>query len=62
MCSDDVAGDLERFRKGGARVHDARVAPGEVAVWAGAPLAGRPPQFRVYDPDGNSLLIVASVP
>jgi catechol 2,3-dioxygenase-like lactoylglutathione lyase family enzyme len=62
VCSDDVPGDLERFRKRGARVDDALLAPGEVVVWAGAPLAGRPPQFRVYDPDGNSLLIVASVP
>jgi hypothetical protein len=33
-----------------------------VLVWADAPLAGRPPQFRVWDPDGNSLLVVAAVP
>jgi len=33
------------------------VVPGDLA-----PLAGSPPQFRVWDPDGNSLLIVATVP
>ena len=27
-----------------------------------AAIAGSPPQFRVWDPDGNSLLIVAAVP
>ena len=62
MCSDDVPGDLERFRAAGARVDDALLTPGEVVGWAGAPLAGRPPQFRVWDPDGNSLLVVAQVP
>jgi len=62
VCSDDVPGDLERFRAAGARVDDALLTPGEVVGWAGAPLAGRPPQFRVWDPDGNSLLVVAQVP
>jgi catechol 2,3-dioxygenase-like lactoylglutathione lyase family enzyme len=62
ICSDDVPGDLERFRAAGARVDDAPLAAGQVVRWAGAPLAGRPPQFRVWDPDGNSLLIVAQVP
>ncbi len=62
VCSDDLPGDLERFRAAGARVDDTPLEPGVVVVWAGAPLAGRPPQFRVWDPDGNSLLIVAQVP
>ena len=62
LCSDDVPGDLDAFRARGARVDDAPLAEGEVVNWAGAPLAGRPPQFRVWDPDGNSLLIVAQVP
>ncbi len=62
ICSDDVPGDLERFRAAGARVDDAPLTPGEVVVWADAPLAGMPPQFRVWDPDGNSLLVVAQVP
>lgn len=57
--SDDVPGDLEAFRARGARVDEAPLAKGEVVVWAGAPLAGSPPQFRVWDPDGNSLLVVA---
>ena len=35
VCSDDVPGDLERFRERGARVDDALLAPGEVVVWAG---------------------------
>jgi catechol 2,3-dioxygenase-like lactoylglutathione lyase family enzyme len=62
LCSDDVPGDLAAFRSRGARVDDGVLAEGEVVFWAGAPLAGRPPQFRVWDPDGNSLLIVAQVP
>ena len=62
LCSSDVAGDRETFGALGARVDDALLTPGEVVRWAGAPLAGRPPQFRVWDPDGNSLLIVAQVP
>jgi hypothetical protein len=28
---------------------------------AGAPLAGQPDQFRIFDPDGNSMLIVADL-
>jgi catechol 2,3-dioxygenase-like lactoylglutathione lyase family enzyme len=59
--SDDLLGDLERFRAH-TRVDEAPLEPGTVVRWAGAPLAGRPPQFRVWDPDGNSLLIVATVP
>lgn len=62
ICSDDLPGDLERFRAAGARTDDAPLAEGAVVIWAGAPLAGRPPQFRVWDPDGNSLLVVAQVP
>ncbi|MDA0142310.1 VOC family protein [Solirubrobacter deserti] len=62
LCSDDVPGDLATFRERGARVDEAPLARGEVVLWAGAPLAGSPPQFRVWDPDGNSVLIVATVP
>ncbi len=62
ICSDDIPGDLARFRERGARVDDAPLVQGEVMVWADAPLAGYPPQFRVWDPDGNSRLIVATVP
>src|SRR5690242_7965436 len=43
VCSDDVPGDLERFRAAGARVDDAPLPEGAVLTWAGAPLAGRPP-------------------
>jgi catechol 2,3-dioxygenase-like lactoylglutathione lyase family enzyme len=59
LCSDDVAGDLERWRA--HVVDDELLAPGQVVYWSGAPLAGVPAQFRVADPDGNSLLIVATV-
>jgi hypothetical protein len=48
--------------QGGAGVDcDAEPLPeGSVVWWSGAPLAGVPPQFRVRDPDGNSLLVVAA--
>lgn len=61
LCSDEVPGDLVTFRERGAKVDAALLTPGEVVYWSGAPLAGVPRQFRVYDPDGNSLLIVATV-
>jgi hypothetical protein len=36
------------------------LAEGHVVWWSGAPLAGVPPQFRLRDPDGNSLLVAAT--
>ena len=59
FASDDVRGALEALRAAGVHT-DADLLPrGAVTWWAGAPLAGQPDQFRVFDPDGNSLLIVA---
>jgi catechol 2,3-dioxygenase-like lactoylglutathione lyase family enzyme len=57
LCSDDVAGDLERWRD--HAIDRAPLTPGEVVYWSGAPLAGVPRQFRIADPDGNSLLVVS---
>jgi catechol 2,3-dioxygenase-like lactoylglutathione lyase family enzyme len=59
LSSRDVRGDLDALRSAGVRTDPELLAPGVVTWWAGAPLAGRPEQFRVFDPDGNSLLIVA---
>ncbi len=59
LISTDVPADLEAFRSRGVDVDDAPLPEGEVVWWSGAPLAGRPPQFRLRDPDGNSFLIVA---
>ena len=58
LSSRDVRGAHEALRRGGVRTDPELLPPGVVTWWAGAPLAGRPDQFRVYDPDGNSLLIV----
>jgi catechol 2,3-dioxygenase-like lactoylglutathione lyase family enzyme len=59
LISADVLADLARLHARGVEADRAPLAPGEVVWWSGAPLAGYPTQFRVYDPDGNSLLIVA---
>jgi catechol 2,3-dioxygenase-like lactoylglutathione lyase family enzyme len=59
LASPDVHGALETLRAAGVRTDPELLQPGVVTWWAGAPLAGRPDQFRVFDPDGNSLLIVA---
>jgi catechol 2,3-dioxygenase-like lactoylglutathione lyase family enzyme len=58
LCSDDVTGELVRWRE--HAIDTALLTPGEVVYWSGAPLAGRPRQFRVADPDGNSLLVVSA--
>jgi catechol 2,3-dioxygenase-like lactoylglutathione lyase family enzyme len=59
LASSDVLADLAALRASGVRTDDAPLEPGVVVWWSGAPLAGHPTQFRVWDPDGNSLLIVA---
>jgi catechol 2,3-dioxygenase-like lactoylglutathione lyase family enzyme len=61
LSSQDVRGDLDVLRAAGVRTDPEPLAQGVVTWWAGAPLAGRPEQFRVFDPDGNSLLIVADL-
>jgi catechol 2,3-dioxygenase-like lactoylglutathione lyase family enzyme len=58
LASTDVLADLQTLRARGVDVDDAPLTPGTVVWWSGAPLAGSPTQFRVRDPDGNSLLIV----
>jgi catechol 2,3-dioxygenase-like lactoylglutathione lyase family enzyme len=59
LVSADVLADLATLRERGVDTDPAPLPPGEVVWWSGAPLAGYPTQFRVRDPDGNSLLIVA---
>jgi catechol 2,3-dioxygenase-like lactoylglutathione lyase family enzyme len=45
----------------GADVDAKVMRQGDPAVrWGGTALAGVPPMFRVYDPDGNSFLVVAA--
>ncbi len=61
LSSLDVRGDLAALRAAGVSTDTELLQSGIVTWWAGAPLAGRPDQFRVYDPDGNSLLIVADL-
>lgn len=60
LLSTDVTADLAALRAAGVRTDEAPLEPGVVVWWSGAPLAGLPPQFRVWDPDGNSLLVVAA--
>jgi catechol 2,3-dioxygenase-like lactoylglutathione lyase family enzyme len=55
----DVHVALEALRAAGVPTDRELLPKGVVTWWAGAPLAGQPDQFRVFDPDGNSLLIVA---
>ena len=59
LLSSDVGGDHAALRERDVDIDDALLPEGAVAWWSGAPLAGVPPQFRLRDPDGNSLLIVA---
>lgn len=58
LMSTDVLADLEVLRE--VAIDQAPLPEGEVVWWSGAPLAGVPAQFRVRDPDGNSLLVVAA--
>jgi catechol 2,3-dioxygenase-like lactoylglutathione lyase family enzyme len=60
LLSTDVAGDLAALRAAGVDSDPEPLAEGSLVWWSGAPLAGRPPQFRLRDPDGNSLLVVAA--
>jgi catechol 2,3-dioxygenase-like lactoylglutathione lyase family enzyme len=60
LMSADVLADLKTLRAEGVRVDDEPLPEGEVVWWSGAPLAGVPTQFRLWDPDGNSLLMVAA--
>lgn len=59
LISADVLADLATLRTQGVDVDEAPLPEGEVVWWSGAPLAGVPTQFRLRDPDGNSLLVVA---
>jgi catechol 2,3-dioxygenase-like lactoylglutathione lyase family enzyme len=56
----DAQRALEELRAAGVTTDPGLLPKGVVTWWAGAPLAGHPDQFRVFDPDGNSLLIVAA--
>jgi catechol 2,3-dioxygenase-like lactoylglutathione lyase family enzyme len=60
LLSTDVRGDLAALRDRGVDVDADLLAQGAVTMWSGAPLAGVPAQFRLRDPDGNSLLVVAA--
>jgi catechol 2,3-dioxygenase-like lactoylglutathione lyase family enzyme len=60
LISADVLADLATLRAKGVDVDEAPLPEGEVVWWSGAPLAGVPTQFRLRDPDGNSLLVVAA--
>jgi catechol 2,3-dioxygenase-like lactoylglutathione lyase family enzyme len=60
LLSRDISEAHETLRRRNVDVDDALLTEGEVVWWSGAPLAGLPPQFRLRDPDGNSLLIVAA--
>ncbi|GAA4780576.1 VOC family protein [Actinomycetospora chlora] len=60
LFSADVLADLAGLRASGLEVDEEPLPPGEVVWWSGAPLAGVPVQFRLRDPDGNSLLVVAA--
>lgn len=60
LSSTDVLADLATFRERGLQTDDRPLPEGEVVWWSGAPMAGIPTQFRLYDPDGNSFLIVAA--
>ena len=60
MISTDVLADLATLRARDVDVDEAPLPEGVVVWWSGAPLAGFPTQFRLRDPDGNSLLIVAA--
>jgi lactoylglutathione lyase len=60
IISADVLADLATLRDRGVDVDEEPLPAGKVVWWAGAPLAGFPTQFRLRDPDGNSLLIVAA--
>jgi catechol 2,3-dioxygenase-like lactoylglutathione lyase family enzyme len=59
LSSRDIRGDLQALRAAGVKTDAELLAQDVVTWWAGAPLAGQPEQFRVFDPDDNSLLIVA---
>jgi catechol 2,3-dioxygenase-like lactoylglutathione lyase family enzyme len=61
LASSDVSAALQALLTAGVRTDPELLPQGVVTWWAGAPLAGQPDQFRVYDPDGNSLLIVADL-
>ena len=58
LATSDLAADLALLAERGADVDPAPLPAGEVRFWAGAALAGRPPQALVRDEDGNSLLLV----
>lgn len=60
LMSTDVLADLATLRAQGVDTDEAPLPEGEVAWWSGAPLAGVPAQFRLRDPDGNSILVVAA--
>lgn len=60
LMSTDVLSDLASLRDQGVAADEAPLPEGEVVWWSGAPLAGVPTQFRLRDPDGNSLLVVAA--
>ena len=62
LLSTDPAGDLAALQAAGVDCDAEPLREGELVWWSGAPLAGRPPQFRLRDPDGNSLLVVATGP
>lgn len=59
LMSSDVPADLRALQDAGVRTDERLLERGRVVWWSGAPLAGVPDQFRVWDPDGNSFLVAA---
>jgi catechol 2,3-dioxygenase-like lactoylglutathione lyase family enzyme len=60
LNTDDVDAAHADLLASGVDVDEAILREGDPPItWAGGVLAGIPPMFRVRDPDGNSLLIVA---
>jgi catechol 2,3-dioxygenase-like lactoylglutathione lyase family enzyme len=56
----DLPADHASLQARGVDCDAAPLTEDEVVWWSGAPLAGRPTQFRFRDPDGNSFLMVAA--
>ena len=60
LFSSDLPADLASLRAQDVATDDRPLREGEVVWWSGAPLAGVPAQFRLWDRDGNSFLVVAA--
>jgi catechol 2,3-dioxygenase-like lactoylglutathione lyase family enzyme len=57
LVTQDLDADRRELEAEGVETSP-NLTPGEVVVWGGTPLAGRPPMFFFEDPDGNEFLLV----